>query len=180
MRTAEDLAEWQGYLTLPEVNVLKKYAAKIPQDGTAINIGAGAGTSTISMLEGNSAITVFSVDLRTDEKEHLTNEHLRMKEVPRDISRRAIRIWGDSGAVGIAWPTAFPVDLVFVDGDHSYHGATRDVEAWKPKLKDGGYMLFHDYGSHNWPDVWKVVEEWGVALKIVEVVDTICVTRKMY
>lgn len=38
------------------------------------------------------------------------------------------------------------VDAVFVDGDHSYQGCSRDMAAWWPKLKPGGWMSGHDYG----------------------------------
>ena len=35
-------------------------------------------------------------------------------------------------------------DLVFVDGDHSYHGGKKDFHTWRGALKPGGHMLFHD------------------------------------
>src|SRR5690606_30258386 len=28
------------------------------------------------------------------------------------------------------------LDFVFIDADHSYEGCKRDIEAWRPKLKD--------------------------------------------
>lgn len=37
-------------------------------------------------------------------------------------------------------------DMVFVDGDHSYEGAKRDIETWWPRLKDGGLLCGHDAG----------------------------------
>jgi len=39
------------------------------------------------------------------------------------------------------------VDLIFIDGDHSYEGCCADIEAWLPFLKPGGVMAFHDFGS---------------------------------
>jgi len=39
------------------------------------------------------------------------------------------------------------VDLIFIDGDHSYEGCRADIEAWLPFLKFGGVMAFHDFGS---------------------------------
>jgi predicted O-methyltransferase YrrM len=38
------------------------------------------------------------------------------------------------------------IDLLFLDGDHSYEQCRRDVIAWLPHLKPGGYIIFHDYG----------------------------------
>lgn len=37
------------------------------------------------------------------------------------------------------------IDLVFIDGDHSYRGVKRDIAAWWPKVKPGGWIGGHDY-----------------------------------
>lgn len=37
------------------------------------------------------------------------------------------------------------VDFVFVDGDHSYNGCKRDIEAWLPKMKPNSILAGHDY-----------------------------------
>ncbi|MGB7159127.1 MAG: class I SAM-dependent methyltransferase [Tepidisphaeraceae bacterium] len=37
------------------------------------------------------------------------------------------------------------LDLLFIDGDHSYQSVLRDYQAWSPKLKPGGILCFHDY-----------------------------------
>lgn len=50
------------------------------------------------------------------------------------------------------------IDFIFIDGDHSYEGVLADVEAWFPKLKSGGLVVFHDYG---WAEgVKKVVDDF--------------------
>lgn len=36
-------------------------------------------------------------------------------------------------------------DFVFIDADHSYEGVTRDIMAWKDKVKAGGWLCGHDY-----------------------------------
>ena len=37
------------------------------------------------------------------------------------------------------------VDVLFVDADHSVEGVTKDFEAWTSKVKQKGFILFHDY-----------------------------------
>jgi predicted O-methyltransferase YrrM len=37
------------------------------------------------------------------------------------------------------------LDLLFIDGDHSYEGATADLSHYVPKLKPGGFLLMHDF-----------------------------------
>lgn len=65
---------------------------------------------------------------------------------------------GDSSRMGASIPDG--LDLVFVDGDHSYEGVKRDFEMFWPKLKEGGIMVFDDVIS--WPgcgDVWGFLKD---------------------
>jgi predicted O-methyltransferase YrrM len=49
------------------------------------------------------------------------------------------------------------LDLLFIDGDHSYQGVKTDWEAYKDFLKPGSIVVFHDYG---WAEgVKRVVHE---------------------
>ena len=50
------------------------------------------------------------------------------------------------------------VDLVFVDGDHTYEGVSGDIRRWWAKLKPGGIMLGHDY-CQRFPGIISAVEE---------------------
>jgi len=49
------------------------------------------------------------------------------------------------------------LDMVFIDGDHSFEGVARDIEAWKPKVKYGGWIGGHDYGDPAFPGVRQAV-----------------------
>ena len=42
-----------------------------------------------------------------------------------------------------------PVDLLFIDGDHSYAGVRRDYELWKDLVRPGGYIVLHDILPHT-------------------------------
>jgi predicted O-methyltransferase YrrM len=37
-----------------------------------------------------------------------------------------------------------PVDFLFIDGDHSYGGVSRDLEMYGPLVRSGGLIAFHD------------------------------------
>lgn len=50
------------------------------------------------------------------------------------------------------------LDLVFIDGDHSYGAVKADIEAWLPTLKPMGVLAGHDY-YQNWPGVMRAVNE---------------------
>jgi SAM-dependent methyltransferase len=37
------------------------------------------------------------------------------------------------------------LDFVFIDADHSYAAVARDIDAWRPKVKPGGWLSGHDF-----------------------------------
>ena len=41
-----------------------------------------------------------------------------------------------------------PVDVLFIDGDHSYAGAKRDFELYHSLVRLGGFVAFHDIVRH--------------------------------
>lgn len=51
------------------------------------------------------------------------------------------------------------IDVLFIDGDHSYEGCKADIEAWYPYVKKGGVMLFHDCDESS-PGVVQAVAEF--------------------
>jgi predicted O-methyltransferase YrrM len=72
-------------------------------------------------------------------------------EIERALERygladRVHLIVGDSKLVD---PPAADFQLVFVDGDHSYEGVRGDYLNWRPALRPGGHLLFHDAAAHR-------------------------------
>ena len=65
--------------------------------------------------------------------------------------------------VGRRWAGG-PVDLVFIDGDHSLEGCREDREAWNGHVVPGGAVAFHDArlgrpGGGGGPGPTRVVDE---------------------
>jgi predicted O-methyltransferase YrrM len=50
------------------------------------------------------------------------------------------------------------LDFVFIDADHTYESAGKDIDAYLPKVKDGGVIAGHDY-NHVWPELRRAVDE---------------------
>lgn len=50
------------------------------------------------------------------------------------------------------------LDLVFLDGDHTYEAVKADINVWLPKIKPGGLIAGDDY-QPSWPGVIKAVDE---------------------
>jgi hypothetical protein len=63
----------------------------------------------------------------------------------------------------VARTWSLPVDLVFIDGDHSEAGCERDWLDWSPHVTPGGCVVFHDAradraGGRGLPGPTAVVE----------------------
>lgn len=44
---------------------------------------------------------------------------------------------------------ASKLDLLFIDGDHSYEGVKQDFKMYKPLVNQGGLIAFHDIVEHT-------------------------------
>ena len=49
-------------------------------------------------------------------------------------------------------------DWVYIDANHHFRGIWTDLKAWWPKIKQGGYMAGHDYGTRKWVKVQTAVD----------------------
>lgn len=126
--------------TEDEVRALHSLVSRLPPDPVIINIGAGnRAISTLAMLENRLDAFIFSIDVKVKENE---GTYLRKASLPE---QRVVRVLGRSQDVGTHWP--LPVDLVYVDGDHSPEGVEGDIMAWldKVRTRPRGIMAFHDY-----------------------------------
>lgn len=52
------------------------------------------------------------------------------------------------------------IDIIHIDGLHTYEAVKEDYQTWEPILKDGGSLLFHDCNEREENfGVWKIWEE---------------------
>ena len=62
----------------------------------------------------------------------------------------------------VAMDFAEKVDLVYVDGDHTYDGVRTDLGCWWPQLNPGGVVIGDDYMLGKWwkDGVVRAFNEW--------------------
>ena len=157
---AHELADKFRMLSRSEVDLLQKCAKMLEPNPFIVNIGANIGTGSIAMLEA-----------RPDDAYIISIDKL---PCPLEIDNiilagldptRCIRVLTTSQKAGKFFPVL--VDMVFVDGDHTERGVMRDILVWKPKLKDGGIMVFHDYHHPNLPKYSPIVDSMMADCKVI-------------
>lgn len=163
--TAEQLRNDFKYLFVDEVPALKSLVLSLPPKPLVVNIGAGAGTSGLAILECRKDTMLVTIDIQND------SSPLGCLEAERDVIERAglgreaiSRHWQfcmDSVEAGISWMEEMHddyrhnhrigfifkqrPDMVFIDGDHSYEHCRDDIQIWFRVLKEGGVLAVHDY-----------------------------------
>lgn len=66
------------------------------------------------------------------------------------------------------------IDLLFIDGDHSYEGVRRDFEMFVPLVRPAGLIALHDVSVHRHDPSCRVSEFWNEIkgrYKFVEIID---------
>lgn len=135
-------------LALYEKLLLYDKASHVPPGGVIVEIGSYLGSSAAVMAAGARAkcISIHCVD---------TWQNDAMSEGPRDTYaefRRNTLAFDDiivplrGRAKEVADGFDLSIDLLLVDGDHSYEGCKRDLVKWLPKVKAGGLVILHDLG----------------------------------
>jgi predicted O-methyltransferase YrrM len=70
------------------------------------------------------------------------------------------------------------ISMLFMDASHEVAGLEAEFAAWFPKLRPGGYLVVHDYGNSEWPDVKPVVQGMLKAFASFSVVQTMAIATK--
>ncbi len=139
------------YAMPDELEYLREKALELNEEGQVVVIGAGPFVMGVALLEKHLfPPQVAAVDITSF---YYAECHLRGAGVePNTVEF----ITGDSSTVGKLWGK--PIDLLVIDGDHSFEGCRKDILAWWPHVKAGGILFCHDYlerdngfnGSGEW------------------------------
>ena len=136
------------HLTDDEKVLLFDLSRSLPPEPTVVEIGSYLGASTSFLAAGarTKGGTVYAVDTWTN---------LEMTEGSRDtyeefarntsaLSRWIVPLRGLSKDVAPGFDES--IDLLFVDGGHSYDSVRTDLGSWLPKVRKSGTVVLHDYG----------------------------------
>lgn len=126
---------------VPQPRFLFDLSLRCKGAGTIVEIGTSAGKSTIALAYAQQ--TRGGAPLNTiDIVEH---DKIEANLSQAGVSAFVNRIIRSSSEVAASWSA--PVELLWIDGDHSYKGVLQDIACWADKVLPGGFMAFHDYPS---------------------------------
>jgi len=108
---------------------------------TVVEIGVRWGTSTNAFLYGirnrnekvkKSDVHLYSIDIN-DCCNSVKDETL-------------LPYWTfiQDKSENVGWVKEKPIDILLIDGDHSYEGCKTDYLKFEPFVREGGLILFHD------------------------------------
>ncbi|MBV9295515.1 MAG: class I SAM-dependent methyltransferase [Acidobacteriaceae bacterium] len=166
-----------GNISLLELLIIDNLALQF-KPKTMLEIGTFDGRTTTN-LAANSGddCEVYTLDLPKENKTETalpveasdipfmpssaTNgvNGTRLRFLNADCRKKITQLYGDSASFDFT-PFYGSVDLVFVDGSHSYEYAVNDTGIALRLLRNGkGLILWHDYGV-CWPGVTRALNEF--------------------
>jgi len=123
--------------TEEERDAFYKYAKKVPNNGVIVDIGTAGGGSAFAFTFGSKpSVKVYTIDPRK-------NENFLSKHDEWQLKEKLIYLEKTSAEVAMEWK--LPINLLFIDGLHSFLGVTDDFNNFYPYMVDGGMVMFHDY-----------------------------------
>jgi len=134
-----DLKANPGAFSTFDSAVLAPEVAKLNSGQVYLEVGVDKGKSlSIMAMVAKTGVEIHGVDLRPDPKVSNTFFH---------------------NTDSFTFKLDIKVDVIFIDGDHSYEGCKADIDNWYPQMAKGGVMLFHDCDATS-PGVVQAVQEF--------------------
>jgi predicted O-methyltransferase YrrM len=123
-----------------------------------VEIGCYAGGSACLMLQRENT-NVFSIDLGNPINPEIVKQNVNKLN---KHNNNYYYIKGSSHDLEILNKLieyTDEIDILFIDGDHSYNGVILDFEMYSKLVKSGGYIIFDDYNDYQYsPQVKPAVD----------------------
>lgn len=108
-----------------------------------IETGRYNGGSCFLMACAAPDVPIYSIDLAPKD-----DDLLRQKFAEHGVGAKVDLIVGDSQ--NRKYPQIGEVDVLFIDGDHSYVGCMNDMRNWYSHLAVNGHLVLHDSYLGHW------------------------------
>ena len=166
-------------------DVYSEIVDRTPDGGRLVEVGAFVGKSTVMMNEiiemsGKNleffVVDNFSMQANFIEKENrytFGQTHKGMYRPTFEFYQRNLEHFGyfdktqtitENSLDAVSKFADKSCDFVWIDAAHDYDSVLADMEAWLPKVKDGGILGGHDYswGWSGFSELRKAVHEFAM------------------
>lgn len=150
---------------------LYRYCTMLPDHATVVEVGCNLGESSIVMAHAlkhklGRIITIDPVfitgtldspDSLSPTGNNIYNSTLVEYGNKLRVNRIEpyVTVIPDYSANAIARWDGYPIDMLFVDGEHTYKAVSQDCE-WMRYVKVGGFAVFDDY----WAEIVDAVQDY--------------------
>ncbi len=151
----------KGNITISELLILNLLVKRF-NPKTIFELGTFNGRTTLNLaINSSSDVRVYTIDLPKDnvispalpttrDDEQYINQHVTgLKFLNQEEKSKITQLYGDSAIFDFT-PYFNTIDMVFVDGSHSFEYVMNDSKIALKLLNNGhGLIVWHDYSSSH-------------------------------
>ncbi len=159
----KNFSQVEGYFFKEEAY----YLQELGRGKVCLEIGSFKGKSTVAIAETAAkvyAVDTFAAELNKDNSIKVVQNKGKFHQPQEpELTTYETFLANTEGydnivpVVGKSWDVIPEMtekfDVIFIDGLHTKEGIIKDVRVTLPRLKGDGFLVFHDYGNKQWPDV---------------------------
>jgi len=152
-----------------EIEVLSGLVRSLTVPGPVVEIGCFAGRSSLALALPCQATNrkFIGIDpwvdmpgIHSEGMDSVHDEFLANMENAGLVLGQDFEVYRERSEDALQHFQEQSLAMVFVDGDHEYEGAKKDLIGYPPMIKPGGILVCHDCGQGRWPGVevaWREV-----------------------
>ena len=114
-----------------------------------VEIGCYAGGSACLMLQRKNT-NAFSIDLGNPINPDIVKQNVNKLNKHNNTYNYIKGSSHDLETFNKLKEYVDEIDILFIDGDHSYDGVILDFEMYSKLVKSGGYIIFDDYNDYQY------------------------------
>lgn len=145
-------------------------------------------TTLLLAMNSSNTTKIFTLDFSHDNRKksfyplnqaNLKYVHTRKKILfnSTPLARKICQVFGDSALLETR-PFKQKIDLIFIDGAHTYAYTKNDTEKAFEMLRKNGLIVWHDYNPGYWPETTHFLDELSTTKKLFHIKDTFLAVYK--
>jgi len=136
------------FLLKGEPAFLSSLIRSLPTNPVVLEIGTFRGLTAVLMAQQRKDIKVITIDphIGVPEMNLYSNPFIVKSNFEKYNMEKQITHYPVASE---EYEPSEAYDLIFIDGNHSFESVSHDYYKFEPFVKPGGFIVFHDFGSHE-------------------------------